>query len=527
MNVRNVWIIFRKELTDILRDRRTLIFMVALPILVIPGLLWLMNKFVESGVQRLREEASIIAVVGAEEGPSVVKLLKAFENLSDDPQLLANVGDPLLESGLMNMLSADESADAMLVASAMAQAPSEEQLERLGSVRFVRVVDFEPRGEAAALFAEGRPDLLRDGARLRLAATALALREAGEDGADKLVEGDPAMIADRQRIEGLSDAERRRLEEDVARLEVLRRAVTAGIKARDFHAVLVLHDDFDQALHNDGTARFTMLYDESQEKSEVAEGKVTRLLDRLSQGIVRARVSSHGLKRSLLDPFKAESLNLGRERSILAMFLPYMVILMCFAGAIYPALDLGAGEKERGTLETLLVTPASRLELVLGKFAVVSLTALVAALLNIASLTTSMKLGIVDFGAGGGGLVFDPRAAIVSFALMLPVAALFAAVLMAVSIFAKSFKEAQSYTAPINMVVIVPAIFSFIPGVELTIPLSLVPLVNVTLALKEAWAGIFKWDCLAVLAISSLAYAALALLFCVWWFQREEVLFRT
>ncbi len=155
-----------------------------------------------------------------------------------------------------------------------------------------------------------------------------------------------------------------------------------------------------------------------------------------------------------------------------------------------------------------------------------TLAALVAALLNIASLTVTMKMGwLADIGTSD--LELDPVAIALSALLMLPVAAFFSSVLLAISIFAKSFKEAQSYSAPFNMAIIVPAFFSFIPGIELTIPLALVPLVNVSLALKEAWAGIFQWDCIAVLMASSALYAALALAFCVKWFQREQVLFRT
>lgn len=531
MRIKNVLVIFRKELVDVTRDRRTLFFMVALPILIIPLLMWLMGKFVDAGVQRLQEEASVVAIVGSERAPALVELLGGLEQLGRDQSAFAAIRDPLLQRGLMNMLNADEAADVMLATAEMNAQLDDDDLERLGSARFLRTTEFVPAGEAASLFAAGTPTFLRDASRLRLVDTALEAAEAeaagdGED-EDEAPELDPRRLADRARLAQLSASERAALDTELAAYRTLRRAVTSGIEARDFHAVLVLHEGFAEALAGDGTARYTVLYDESQEKSQVAERKISRFLDRLSEGIVRARVTGHGLAGTVLDPFSPHDINVGRERSILAVLLPYVVLLMCFAGAIYPAIDLGAGEKERGTLETLLVTPAGRLELVLGKFLVVTLASFTAALLNIVSLSVSVQLGLIDIGGAGGSLALDGRAMALSFVLMLPVAALFAAVLMAVSIFAKSFKEAQSYTAPINMVVIVPAVVSFIPGVELTIPLALVPLVNVSLALKEAWAGIFQWDCLAVLIVSSLVYAGAALLFCAAWFQREEVLFRT
>lgn len=528
MRLSNVFVIFKKELVDILRDRRTLMFMVLLPILVIPGLMWVMGKFVSSGVQRLQENPSIVAVVGAEEAPSMVRLLDGIDGAAGDPAFFQRLDDPQLARGLNFMMRPDEIADAMLAAGAVSE-------DALGNARFIDTVTFAPStDEGERLLANGLPGFLRDAQRLRLVAAAFELRaaaEAGEPAADETEERDeapldPTRLADEKRIASMSPAERAQIDADVDAFAALRREIKGGVEARDYHAVLILHDGFGDALAADGTARYSVLFDESVEKSTVARRKLTGFLDRLSSGLVRARVVDHEHPVTLLDPMVASSINIGRSRSILSIMLPYVVLLMCFAGAIYPALDLGAGEKERGTLETLLVTPAGRLELVLGKFLVITLAAMVASLLNIASLAASFKLGLMSM-IGSGGLVLDPKAIIVSLVLMLPVAAFFAAILLAVSIFAKSFKEAQSYTAPINMVVILPAIVSFIPGVELTIPLSFVPLVNVSLALKEAWAGLFQWDCIAIILASSLVYAGLALAFCVAWFQREEVLFRT
>ncbi len=72
--------------------------------------------------------------------------------------------------------------------------------------------------------------------------------------------------SDRQRLENLSAEKRRAVDAEVAALEVLRHELTAGVEARDFHAVLVFHEGFDEALHSDGTAHYSVLYDESQEK---------------------------------------------------------------------------------------------------------------------------------------------------------------------------------------------------------------------------------------------------------------------
>ncbi len=527
MSWRNISIIFRKELVDLLRDRKTLIFMVLLPVLVIPGMMWIMNRFVESGVKRLTEESSIIAVVGGDNAPAFIELLDRLADLGSDPGALAGIDEPLLTDGLNHMLTADELLDAMLLSGAI-EGIGEEEQDRLGSARFLETVAYEPDGAAlATAFGDGSTDFLRDARTLRLATSARSLRSLDDVDTLALFRRDATLVADRQRLEGMSAAERGEVEAQVALLDAIAAELSVAAQEGRYHAILVVHDGFLERLRADGTAHYSLLYDEAREKSAAARQKVDRFLERLGEGVVRARVENRALERGLLDPFAGAELNLGRGRNLLAILLPYMVLLMCFLGAIYPAIDLGAGEKERGTLETLLVTPAERLEFVLGKFGMITLAAMVATLLSVGSLVVSARLGLLSAPGMLGGIEYDPTAIAVSLILMVPVAALFAAVLLATSIYAKSFKEAQSYSTPINMAILLPALVSFVPGIELTIPLSFVPLVNVSLALKEAWAGIFKWDCLAVILASSAVYAGAALLFCSKWFQREEVLFRT
>ncbi len=526
MNWRNVWIIFRKELLDTLRDRKTLMVMVLLPIAVIPAMMFIMNKFVESGVKRLTEDASIVAVVGRENGPSFVTLLERLGEVGRDPAALAGVDEPLLTEGLNRLMSPDELLDAMLLSGAIEELPEDEK-DRLGSARFIEAIDYTPSApELADSFGANVPDFFGDARELRLVSSARALRELGDLDTTELLKRGHQLVADRQRLEGMRTEQREEIDARVEVLDVVSAELSAAAQAGDYHAILVLHDGFLESLRGEGTARYSVLYDESREKSAAARRKLDRFVDRLQQGVVRARVDVRALQGTLLEPFDGAELNLGRARSPLAFLLPYMVLLMCFLGAIYPAIDLGAGEKERGTLETLLVTPAERLEFVLGKFAMVSLAGMVATVLSVSSLVLSAKAGLLP-SIAAGGLVLDPTAVVVSVVLMLPVAALFAAVLLATSIYAKSFKEAQSYATPINLAILIPALASFVPGIELTIPLSFVPLVNVSLALKEAWAGIFKWDCLAVILASSMVYAGAALAFCTKWFQREEVLFRS
>jgi sodium transport system permease protein len=123
--------------------------------------------------------------------------------------------------------------------------------------------------------------------------------------------------------------------------------------------------------------------------------------------------------------------------------------------------------------------------------------------------------------------MLDPAGLLLVLAMVLPVAVLFSAVLLAVSLFAKSIKEASSYVSPMIIVIIIPAMMGLMPGVELNARLALVPILNIALVSKELVSGVFHWQYLALIFGSTCVYAAAALAFCVHLFNREEVLFRT
>lgn len=187
--------------------------------------------------------------------------------------------------------------------------------------------------------------------------------------------------------------------------------------------------------------------------------------------------------------------------------------------------------KERLTLETLLVTPVRRTEIATAKFLVVFLCALTAAVCATASLAYTFQSGLASPQLAAG-LKLDVRPATVALALALvvPLAAVFAAILLSISIYAKSFKEASSYMAPVQMLIIVPAALSMIPTIQLDRVTAWIPVVNVTLGLREVLTLGGKappWTELAIIVSSSLVLAFLSLAFCARRFTREDVLFRS
>jgi sodium transport system permease protein len=200
---------------------------------------------------------------------------------------------------------------------------------------------------------------------------------------------------------------------------------------------------------------------------------------------------------------------------------------------MYPGIDLTAGEKERGTMETILSSPISRMHLVLGKFLLVLTASLVTAALSV----TSMGISFAVLGhlhafdqAGNDAAQLQMHIGLATvlsvFVMVLPLAVLFSALIMTIALFAKSYKEAQSYITPIMMLVIIPAVAAMLP-VDLNAKLALVPILNASLLCKELVTGTYHWNYIAIIFFSTCVYAAAALFLAVRMFQREEVLFRS
>lgn len=269
-------------------------------------------------------------------------------------------------------------------------------------------------------------------------------------------------------------------------------------------------------------------------KSMLSATRIKEQLTEYRDSIVRDRLAAQHLPESLMKPFSVQQQNVVSEDRVAGEsyggLITYLVILMCMTGAMYPAMDLTAGEKERGTMETILSSPIERTHLVLGKFFLVLTASLATATLSVLSMAGSFAV-LAHYGKGQGIgedfpiLTMHAQTAFAIFIMALPVAVLFSAVLMTISLFAKTFKEAQSYLTPMTFLVIVPAIAAVIPGIELTAKLALVPILNVGLLCKELVTGTYHWEYIGLIFGCTCVYAGIALFLAVKMFQRESVLF--
>lgn len=295
-----------------------------------------------------------------------------------------------------------------------------------------------------------------------------------------------------------------------------------------------------------GTAEPVMLYVyEGEMKSTLAVVELEKFFRDLRDQTAVERLTERALPATLIKPFETKRENVAPPEKVggnmLGGIVPYLIIILCFTGAMYPAMDLTAGEKERGTMETLLCSPVPRVDIVLGKFLMVLTGSLSAMFLSLTSMGVSGVLAGAVFGGGGARVaaaaqqakaasgvipMIDPMGIFGVVGMVLPVAVLFSALLFTVALFAKSYKEAQSYVGPMIFIVILPAVIGLLPGIDLNARLALVPILNLSLVCKEMLSGVWHWNYIALIFGSSCLYAAIALALAVRMFKREDVIFR-
>ncbi|WP_105259210.1 ABC transporter permease [Pseudoalteromonas sp. T1lg88] len=281
-----------------------------------------------------------------------------------------------------------------------------------------------------------------------------------------------------------------------------------------------------QVIYND-SARINYLFRYIEELKEQYQSKVQ------TQSFNELGVSKESEMEYLISPIKLEKVDTADARESwgekIGVLLPYLLIPIVLTGAVYPAIDLGAGEKERGTLETLLLTPISRTNIVLGKFLTVLSASLATASLSILSMglwlfVARTFVNVSEFTLALSHITFVELLAMLS--LLIPLAAMFSSVVLSISIYARTFKEAQNYMGPLSMLVFIPVMISVMPNMELTYKTAFIPVTNVALAIKELLKGTSEIGILAVIVGSSILLAVGLLAFCVRWFNQEKVLFR-
>lgn len=270
-----------------------------------------------------------------------------------------------------------------------------------------------------------------------------------------------------------------------------------------------------------------VLADSTSVDSDAMERRVSRALQEAGAALLRERMTALGQ-----DPAAAKPLDLREEdladaarrgASFAAALLPYLLLVLVATSGFYAALDLTAGEKERGTLQTLLTAPVRSVEIVAGKYLAVLALTLAATVCNLGSIALALARGTAALEAGARFSLGLASAGAI-FVTVLPAALLIVALLMAVGVLARSYREGQSYLMPLLLLVMLAGFASFLPGAELTAGTALVPLLNVTLLVHDLLVGKAGASQVMVVWAVSLAWAALGILLAARVFQTEQVL---
>ncbi len=396
--MKKIWIIFKKEFTDILRDRRTIMFMIVFPLVLIPLMMSIMGKVTISQKQKAQEKVMEVGLITRGNAQDFRDLLKARDDLKlNETVKVEEIGD-LLQKETLDM-------------------------------------------------------------------------------------------------------------------------------------VVVFEEQFDAKATGKTSGNVQIHYKASSQKS-IFKGRMKKLLVEYEDQLLDKRLQAMELSKEFVHPLDIQEVDLASMKEklgeMIGGLLPYIFVIFCFLGAMYPAIDLAAGEKEQSTLETLLSSSAERMHIVTGKFLVITCTGLVSAVLSMVGL----------FAAASGMLklpkhileavlrIVEFKSLAMVFSLLLPLCVFFAAALLCFSIYAKSFKEAQSIITPLNFMVIIPVAIGMVPGIKLDVVTASIPILNVSLACKEIIAGTIKTGLLAEVYLSLFLLAGAGLYFCAQWFKREDVIFR-
>ncbi len=409
--------IYRKELTDILRDRRTLVAMIVVPIVLYPLLMLGSIQAVSYQAEALEDERIAIGVVGKNEALFLQKIIK------EDAEILAAADPPT-----------DSDAD-----------QEEESIKPI------------------------------DDADIRILESVEQM--------DRLIHG---------------------------------RLIHLGVILDADHML----EDIDRQISVDYHV------DREDVRSATAMFRVDAVIQRTNDRLCAHRLAVRNLPVEMIEPFVATVTDLAVPSSILGQILPLILILMTITGAIYPAIDVTAGERERGTLESLMVCPVSVIDLIVGKFLVVTTVAIMGAALNLTAVSATVFFGGFDvlLTSGGGGLPLGKMSVILM--CLIPFAVLMSAIMIAVCSYARTFKEAQNYVTPVILAVLIPGGIAALPATRLDGVMLVMPVGNMVLLARDLLLGavVPHWQTATVL-LSTTLYAGAAVAVAAGVFGKESVVF--
>jgi sodium transport system permease protein len=516
---KNVWLILHREVRDQLRDRRTLFMVLVLPIMLYPGL----------GIGMLQMTMYFT------EQPRQVVILNADE--LPDPPLVKDGAFPTrwfrsAETSSKLRVLTDASDDEARLPNVTA----DEQKQLLADAARIREL-IEQRNKLVAQLAPWNSDFADELPGVQ----SVKIRNAMQSGETPEQPDNYKALVDKYLELKKSIGE----QFANSKLQVLMIVPEGfGENLKTVNDLLVNRDGDNDKLMTLPLLRPILVRNRADEKSDVAYRRVREALDKWERQLLKDRLELAQLPETVPDPVSLLSIDVANEDEIAASMwgkiFPALLIIMALTGAFYPAIDVAAGEKERGTMETLLICPATRSEIVVGKFLTVLLFSMATTMLNLISMgftgkyIVSMTAGVSGAGMGAVPLP-TPLALFWLVILLIPLAAFFSALCLSLATFARSNKEGQYYLTPLFMITMGMTMFSMSPSIELTATggaslfYCAMPIVGPALLLKALLMNPGNTEVLVFalpVLMSSIGYSLIALWWAVEQFKSEDVLFR-
>lgn len=305
---------------------------------------------------------------------------------------------------------------------------------------------------------------------------------------------------------------------------LLQAAVQKVLTLGQADVVLVVWPGFEAAIKGQDRAQVTVYFDSIKPRSVAASARVADELESFRKHLVRERQRARGLPAGFSTALTASTEDTAPAKRVLGDILgrafPLLILALMLMGSLAVAADLTAGEKERGTLQTLLCAPIQPLEIMTGKFLVIWSISLIVVLANVSGLGfTILRLtSLASIQAAPFGTLFA------MCALLLPAGWVISAVFLAVGALARDNKDASLFLGLALLALFAPTALVLLPGMELNFRTSLIPLGNLTLLIRALMVGTAQAGPAALTLAASVAYAALALRCAALVFAREQVL---
>ena len=334
-------------------------------------------------------------------------------------------------------------------------------------------------------------------------------------------------------IDEISKSERLQINNE-ASIEAVVEAVTQD----NSEIGLVLEDSFLEDLVSNNSAQLT-IYSKDIDTFSQAQSIVLNIVDDYEDTIRSNRLELLNLDENYVNPITINEEDLTTEEesagSIFGAILALFFVMYVISGAMYPAIDLGAGEKERGTMETLISTNISSVDIIIGKMLSVTSSAILTATFSMLGFAIPLVVIFLFYADSVNEYFFAVLSAIVNpiallgvFVLIIPLSIFMGAFLLAISVYAKTPKEAGLLLGNVLIVFIIPCYIPLInPGLELDFVGALIPCYNLALITNNLIAGTVDWFLYSVALISTIVYCCIAIYITYIMFDDENVIFRS